>query len=239
MRLMIIVLFLLPSFVSASDTHQQISTAYISPLDIVRNHPVQEVKHRSQSRFISPNYQDMIQKVSDVVEAQIACEDHAIYRRDSVQFNVPDYWQSFKRFWDTRAGDCEDGAFAVAAMLHDDGYPLAFLRIYTRSNQHMVFIYEKNGSYGSAGITVKDLRMAVYPSIKSLAVSLCGNGIIGYRLMWVKPSPANVHRFIVSGGDLRKERIWIIGPYLSIPQPSHLSVHPLFRINAFSRPLSH
>ncbi|MFA5797538.1 MAG: transglutaminase-like domain-containing protein [Candidatus Woesearchaeota archaeon] len=78
--------------------------------------------------------------------------------------------KGFKHLHETREGDCADAAAATAALLYDDGYRphLAIMLKNDNSVGHAIFIYEKNGKYGSVGINESDYRNAKYPSVEDI-----------------------------------------------------------------------
>ena len=197
-------------------------------------------KNAVAQNFKNKSYQDIITEVSTLEDAQRYCESCLTYTKDKDQFGKEEYWQSFKQLNDRRKGDCEDGAFAIGAMLHDNNMPLEFMSLKAGSQyswlniydarvsdyvNHMVFLHHPpQGRFGAGGIGVSDYREPLFSSRKELARSF--DAIYGsYQIFLLNSGDSVMQSFITSGSDINgRDVFWFYPKYSSLTQEEEIKL---------------
>ena len=116
------------------------------------------------------DYKKVIQKIRTPAEAQwYIC--HYIIQEGS----EADVAKSFRMIHETRKGDCSEGVVAAAALLSDNGYKPLWLFLEDSKGEkenHGVFLYQKNGKWGTIGINQRDNSPPQYNSLEEIAIKL-------------------------------------------------------------------
>ena len=93
---------------------------------------------------------------------------------------------SFRRIHEGSGVDCTEGVVAAAALLSDNGYPPLFLRIFDKFfSGHMVFIYKKDGKFGSVGLYQRDYTEE-QESLEEIIKSIYGGKTYKYKVYNLK-----------------------------------------------------
>jgi len=150
--------------------------------------------------FFDPSpYRDLtLEEVVDMISTPEEAQDYINYEIDYASEDVGGRatplngasCQSFRKTFNRKRGVCRDGSIAVAAMLKDDGYLPYTLSVNWKNSDnsldaHSIFVYQKNGKWGSAGISARDFSDPVYDSIEGLAkrvVKQRNGTLFGYLL---------------------------------------------------------
>lgn len=115
---------------------------------------------------IKPDYVKKIEEIDSVWKAMDYCSNLE-YCEDEEQYGK-ECWVSFKKIYNSGKDDCDGGAVAAAALLSDDGYIPTILCMYGGGYGHAVFLYEKDGKYGSIGINYCDCNFAKFDTVDDL-----------------------------------------------------------------------
>lgn len=121
-----------------------------------------------ERKYKDKSYQEVIDIIKTPREAQDYCSYYLRYQYDKELYGSEDYWATFNLTHKNRAGDCDDGALAAAALLQDNGYEPLILSMSSYSEGHAVYLYKKDGKYGSIGINSTDYHEPKFDSLDSL-----------------------------------------------------------------------
>lgn len=127
----------------------------------------------SRKKYQNKTYQEVIKKIDTPKKANNYTTNYLEYTDDWNQYNSLDYSASFEKIHLSQEDDCDGGAVAAAALLEDDGYPpliMTLMRLGDRQ-AHAVYVYEKEGKWGSIGINKMDWSRPKYDSLNDLAAS--------------------------------------------------------------------
>ncbi|MDP3728447.1 MAG: hypothetical protein Q8R18_03245 [bacterium] len=122
--------------------------------------PPSETDAEKITPYDKMSYQEMIAQIHTPEEVQ----DYISHYITKEEEEEP-YAYSFRLFHERRKGDCSEAVVAAAALLIDDGYPpyaLIFRSHYLHSDKHGIFVYEREGYWGSLGINNSDVIPPFY-----------------------------------------------------------------------------
>lgn len=116
------------------------------------------------------DYKTVIKELKTPLEAAIYCI-YVIEGREDADWRLYgryEYFASFKYIHDIKADDCDGGSVAAAAILSDNGFP-PYIGILEQDegDGHAIFVYKKDGLYGSIGINISDYRFG-YANVEDL-----------------------------------------------------------------------
>ena len=114
-----------------------------------------------------PNIQRLIRRLNTPTKVQAWLKTLDYHMKDTMR-TLPDIVR-------TRSVHCLEGALAAAAILKHHGYPPLLLDIDSKDKLgHVLFLYKRNGRYGTVGIS-RDIglygRRPAYRTIRSLVQS--------------------------------------------------------------------
>lgn len=131
--------------------------------------------------------EDVIREVSTPEEAQRFINKYVEYD-DSRSETDGVTCYSLKKLLEMGSGVCRDaGACGIPAMLKDNGYPSFYVTIKDGSSPegHGVFVYEKGGKWGSAGINAADYYDAKFDSLDDLMKTIAADFSMTYIGYWL------------------------------------------------------
>src|SRR3989338_2360511 len=113
------------------------------------------------------DYKEVIKMIKTPKEAEWYIRNYIIQDDDNA-----DVAKSFRVLHETRKGDCSEGVIAAAALLSDNGYPPTWLFLEDNKREkenHGVFLYKKNGKWGTIGINARDNSPPRYNTLDEIA----------------------------------------------------------------------
>jgi hypothetical protein len=129
------------------------------------------------SRIRKLKYSQVISEIATPDQAKRYLTEYLSPKSDEANYEKEDYIASFKRIHEKGSDDCDGGALAAAALLHDDGYPPLMLCMFKKEDSiehhggHAVFIYQVNGKWGTLGINEMDCHPPQYSSLEDIVRS--------------------------------------------------------------------
>lgn len=139
--------------------------------------PDSEINRVDSILKTSKSKEDLIKKINTPEEAAIIASSLPHPHKGGDMTN--DGQLSFSMIYERGWGDCRSGTIVMANLLKDNGYPPKALFMSPKEFGrgclgHVVFIYEKDGKFGSGGINSFDIRPPVYNTIDDLAKDIAG-----------------------------------------------------------------
>lgn len=125
----------------------------------VRTHPQQD--------YAQWDYKTAIKEIktpeqtTDYLEKYLKCKDTQT-------------WRSFKYIHQRRDALCAEYAFAVAALLSDNGYPSLILHVYfevkpgEEQSTHACFVYKNENKWGTLGIEGENSPGAIFANLEEV-----------------------------------------------------------------------
>ncbi len=122
-------------------------------------------------RFLTPTERSLIRRLRTPTQVQRFLLKHFAYNREEGGETL----RSFRQALHHRRVHCLEAVFVAAAILEHHGYPPRVLDLSSHDNlDHVVFLYRKNGRYGTIGFS-RDHglwgRPPRYRTIKQLVMS--------------------------------------------------------------------
>lgn len=131
--------------------------------------------------------EDVIREVSSPKEAQRFINKYIDYDNSrSENDGVTCY--SLEKLLEVGSGVCRDaGACGIPAMLKDDGFPSLYVTIKDGNggDGHGVFVFQKDGKWGSAGINAEDFHDAEFGSLDDLMKTIASDFGMKYVGYWL------------------------------------------------------
>jgi hypothetical protein len=121
---------------------------------------------RTEYGHLSP--EEAVKAISTPEEARRYCTRYIEYTDDELQDRSPDFWAPFALTHARQRGDCEDAAFSALELLADDGYPPWLLIMTGPGDGHAIYLYQRNGKFGTLGSNRTDCRTAAYASLADI-----------------------------------------------------------------------
>ncbi|MEA3378518.1 MAG: hypothetical protein U9Q69_02650, partial [Nanoarchaeota archaeon] len=127
-------------------------------------------------KYGAMTYKEAIKEVDTLEKAMKYRDSYLQYIKDEKVFNQSDYHASFKWIHTNTMDDCDGFAYAIAALLSDDGYfPMLLGMGYKAGDKkiqaHLMFLYVKDGKFGALGIGPNDDCHPKYDTIDDLVKS--------------------------------------------------------------------
>jgi hypothetical protein len=131
----------------------------------------EEIKKLIIKASESGDYKDIIKQIKTPYWSGFYSTEILKYKEDSELYKKDEYWASFKEIHENKAGDCEDIATAIAAVLFDDGFQPCFLLL--KSNfipHHTVFLYKskENNKFGILGGEIFECTLPIFDSVDEI-----------------------------------------------------------------------
>ena len=151
------------------------------------------IGYKEQARSMSSD--EVIRSVSTPEEAKFYRDNCITYEHDIKNYGVGEHYASFKQIHEKGSDDCDGVAFAMAALLQDDGYPAEVLKLrkkitpielamtgrkLTKAEEndpydyHVVYPYKdkESGKWGIIGVNRREDISAKYNSIEDATEAL-------------------------------------------------------------------
>jgi len=130
------------------------------------SHLVRDISEHIEkvNRYKNMSYKQVIAEVDTPKEAEW-------YVRNYIMPKPRRRTDSFRLIHQNRYGDCAEVVVAAAALLSDDGFPPTYLamRDENKERDHGVFVYQKEGKWGTIGINSSDNQPPKFNSLEEIA----------------------------------------------------------------------
>ena len=148
-------------------------------------------KDRISPRHSQTEIEEIVGSVSTPLEAFTRIEEDIVFHgeHDARFCHCSDRWTSLRETYALGSGDCEDGAIAFAAMLHDDArYQVRVVQLMGRK-KNAIAIYRENSRWG--WVSFNDWRKkrccwfseSTYETIREAVAAFNGGEFSYYRVV--------------------------------------------------------
>ena len=146
----------------------------ISAILVWQTHTCDKPDFEYAKNIKSMNYREVISQIKTPEQARKYLLDYLTFVPDQKNFGEEDYIASFRRIHENGGDDCDGGVITAAALLRDNGYPPLSLCMYKKEHSlnnlggHAIFIYKKDGKWGTLGILKYDCQSPQYNSVEEI-----------------------------------------------------------------------
>jgi len=181
-------------------------------------------RKEAYERFSKMDYKTAIKDVKTPEDARLYTSFFIKPADDYKNYKSYDYFAPFEEIHKRKKDDCDGGAIAACALLYDDGYEPLFLAMYRKNKNigHAIYVYKRDGKWGSIGINKSDWNEPKFDSVKELVASFGYDEYTLYDLDkighdWIngnenlKPYIIDNSKCIVEEGEIKNNRFlaWI------------------------------